>query len=126
MAQEGYDVVFTEMDDNSSILECKAQGILCIPMYQDKHDLDPDTVLTSVVFNWYVGLNGALQAIKNNTWAQYQPTHFFTPLSLKDNGLYLGTWGTKATDDMKKAADEVKQKIISGEIKVRPDFEKKF
>jgi basic membrane protein A len=125
LAQQGFDMIFTQMDDNSSILECKAQGILCIPMYMDKHDLDPETVLTSVVFNWFVPLYDALAAVKDNTFATYRETNFFRPLSVKDNGLYLGQWGTKATDEIKNAAEDVKAKIISGEIKVLADYEKK-
>lgn len=126
MAQQGFDVIFTELDDNSSILECKAQGILCIPMYLDKHDTDPDAVLTSVVFNWEIPLYDALAAVKDNTFAKYRQANFFRPLALKDNGLYLGAWGTTATDAMKTAAADIKAKIISGEIKVNPDFTKKY
>jgi basic membrane protein A len=124
MAQQGADVIFTELDDNSSILECAAQKIQCIAMYIDKRDLDPKTVLTSVVQDWAVQLKNAIAASQNGTWAAFRDKNYFQPQSLAAGSVHLGAWGDAATAELKTAVSAIEAKIKSGEIKVPMDDSK--
>jgi basic membrane lipoprotein Med (substrate-binding protein (PBP1-ABC) superfamily) len=119
LAQQGCDVVFSEMDDNSAILESAAQGIYSLPMYIDKHNVDSKAVLTSVVMGWGVVLQGAIAAASKGTWADYRKEHYFRGLSVSDGSIYLGTWGTDVPESVKKAVADVKAKIADGTIKVK-------
>jgi basic membrane protein A len=118
LAQEGCDVVFTEMDDNSAILEAAAQGIHIIPLYMDKLDVNPDAVLTSVVMDWSGPLTGAIEAVAKGDFAAYRKQWYFRPLSAKDGSIYLGRWGAAVPDSVKKAAADLDAKLKSGAVKV--------
>lgn len=124
MAQQGADVIFTELDDNSSILECAAQKIQCVAMYVDKMDFDPKTVLSSVVQDWSVQLMSAVEAVQKGAWTAFRQANYFQPQTLSNGSVHLGAWGTAATEDVKKAVAGVEAKIISGEIKVPMDDSK--
>jgi basic membrane lipoprotein Med (substrate-binding protein (PBP1-ABC) superfamily) len=119
LAQQGCDVIFSQMDDNSAILESAAQSVYSLPMYIDKHAVDPKAVLTSVVMGWGVVLHGAIEAVSNDTWADYRKKHYFRALSVKDGSIYLGQWGTDVPESVKTAVADVKTKIANGTIKVK-------
>jgi basic membrane lipoprotein Med (substrate-binding protein (PBP1-ABC) superfamily) len=119
LAEQGCDVVFTQMDDNSAILEAAAQGIYVIPMYADKSAVDPKAVLTSVVMGWEGPLGGAIGAVADGTWASYREEHYFRGLRVADNSIRLGKWGTEVPQDVKDAVEGVRAKIASGEIEVK-------
>lgn len=119
LAEQGCDVVFSQMDDNSAILESAAQGIYCIPMYADKSAVNPKAVLTSVVMGWEGPLGGAIEAASKGTWAGYREVHYFRALSVSDNSIRLGKWGTEVPQSVKDAVEEVKSKIADGTIKVK-------
>jgi basic membrane lipoprotein Med (substrate-binding protein (PBP1-ABC) superfamily) len=119
LAQQGADVIFSQMDDNSAILESAAQGIYCIPMYMDKIDTDPDTVLTSVVMDWSGPLGGAIEAVAKGNFQEYRKKWYFRPLSAKDGSIYLGTWGNKVPDSVKKKVAEIDSKFEKGTLKVK-------
>jgi basic membrane lipoprotein Med (substrate-binding protein (PBP1-ABC) superfamily) len=119
LAESGCDVIFSQMDDNSAILESAAQGVYCIPMYMDKSDVDPKTVLTSVVMDWSGPLGGAIEAVAKDNWDEYRKQWYFRPLSAKDGSIFLGKWGTTAPDDVKKAAADLNEKFKNGELTVK-------
>jgi basic membrane lipoprotein Med (substrate-binding protein (PBP1-ABC) superfamily) len=119
LAQQGCDVVLSQMDDNSAILESAAQGIYCIPMYADKHAVDPKAVLTSVVMGWEVPLEGAIEAASKGTWATYREKHYFRGLSVADNSIRLGKWGIEVPTNVKDEVEKIRARIASGEIKVK-------
>jgi len=118
LAEAGCDVIFSQMDDNSAILESAAQRVYCIPMYMDKSDVDPKAVLTSVVMDWSGPLGGAIEASAKGNWAEYRKQWYFRPLSAKDGSIFLGKWGTTVPDDVKKAAADLETKFKSGELTV--------
>jgi basic membrane protein A and related proteins len=118
LAKNGCDVIFTEMDDNSAILEAAAQGIRIIPMYMDKLDVDPNAVITSVVMDWAGPLGGAIEATAKGKFADYRAKLYFNPLSVKDGSIYLGKWGNNVPDAVKKAASDLAAKFKSGALKV--------
>jgi simple sugar transport system substrate-binding protein len=118
LAQQGCDVIFSQMDDNAAILESKAQGIYCIPMYMDKLDVAPDTVLTSVVMDWSGPLTGAIEAVKKGNFAKYREEWYFRPLSAKDGSIFLGEWGTAVPDSLKKEADQLESEFSKGKREV--------
>jgi basic membrane lipoprotein Med (substrate-binding protein (PBP1-ABC) superfamily) len=114
LAQEGCDVIFSEMDDNSAILESKEQGIYCIPMYIDKSDVAPQTVLTSVVFGWHKTLKGSIEAVANGTMEQYRKEHYFRPLTVADGSLYLGKYAPSVPASVKSEVESVRKELING------------
>lgn len=120
LANQGCDVIFTEMDDNSGILEAAAQGIRIIPMYMDKLDVDPDAVITSVVMDWSGPLGGAIEATaKGETaLAEYRKEWYFRPLSVADGGIFLGEWGNNVPDAVKQAASDLEAEFKSGALTV--------
>jgi basic membrane lipoprotein Med (substrate-binding protein (PBP1-ABC) superfamily) len=118
LAEQGSDVVFTQMDDNSAILEAAAQGIYVIPMYADKSAVNPKAVLTSVVMGWEGPLGGAIGAVADGTWTSYREKHYFRGLSVADNSIRLGTWGTEVPQSVRDKVEGVRAKIASGDIKV--------
>lgn len=118
LAQQGCDVIFSQMDDNAAILESAAQGIYCIPMYMDKSDVDPKTVLTSVVMDWSGPLTGAIEAVANGNFEEYRKEWYFRPLSAKDGSIFLGKWGTDVPADVKKAAKDLENQFKKGTLKV--------
>jgi basic membrane protein A len=118
LAQQGCDVVFTEMDDNSAILEAVARGIYVIPMYMDKVDVNPGAVLTSVVMDWSGPLTGAIEAVAKGSFPAYRKQWYFRPLSAKEGSIYLGKWGTAVPDSVKQAVADMEKKLKSGAVKV--------
>lgn len=121
LANSHCDVVFTELDDNSAILESKAQGIYCIPMYMDKHNVAPKTVLTSVVMGWQVPLGGAIGAVADGAWEEYRNKHYFRPLSVEEGSISLGVWGDDVPESVKKAVEKVESEIKNGTITVKAE-----
>ena len=106
------------MDDNSAILECQAQGIYCITMYIDKSDVAPETVLTSVVFDWSKPLKGSIEAVAKGTMEEYRKENYFRPVQLEDNSLYLGKYAPSVPKSVKDEVKKVQQQILNGAIEV--------
>jgi len=124
LAKQGCDVIFTEMDDNSAILESGAQGIRIIPMYMDKLDVDPNAVITSVVMDWVGPLGGAIDATAAGKFADYRKQWYFHPLSVKDGSIYLGKWGNNVPDSVKKTASDLAEKFKNGTLTVQLSTER--
>jgi simple sugar transport system substrate-binding protein len=118
LAQQGADVIFSQMDDNSAILESAAQGAYCIPMYMDKSEVDPKTVLTSVVMDWSGPLTGAIEAVKKGNFAEYRKQWYFRPLSAKDGSIYLGKYSSVVPESLKKEVADIEKKFKSGAMTV--------
>jgi len=118
LAQQGCDVVFSQMDDNAAILESAAQGIYCIPMYMDKSEVDPKTVLTSVVMDWSGPLTGAIEAVSKGNFEEYRKEWYFRPLSAKDGSIFLGTWGTDVPASLKKEVEDLEKRFQKGTLTV--------
>jgi basic membrane protein A len=116
LAQQGVDAIFVMLDDNSGILESAAQGINCVAPYRDKHEIAPDTVITSTCYGAHVMLKGVFEAVAKGTFAEYRAKHYFRPMSLKEDSLSLGKWGTHVPDSVKGAVAKVEAKLRSGEI----------
>jgi basic membrane protein A and related proteins len=116
-AQKGIDIVFSEMDDNSAILECQAQGIYCVPMYMDKAEVAPATVLTSVVFDWSKLLKGSMEAVAKGTMAEYRKANYFRGLTVKDDSIYLGKFAATVPQNVKDAATKIKNQLKDGSLK---------
>lgn len=115
-AQQGCDIVFSEMDDNSAILEAQAQGIYCIPMYMDKTQVAPETVLTSVVFDWYKPLKGSVEAVVKGTMAAYRQKNYFRGLTVKDDSIYLGKYASSVPQKVKDAAEKIRKQLKDGSL----------
>lgn len=118
LAQDGCDVIFSETDDNSAILESKAQGIYCIPMYMDKNKVAPETVLTSVVMDWSGPLTGAIEAAVKGDWKAYRKEHYFRPLSAQDESIHLGKFAPSVPDNIKQEVQGLDKKFKDGSLKV--------
>ncbi len=106
------------MDDNSSILECAANGIYVITTWADKHDFDPKTNLVSVVSDFFIALTGALEAIQKGNWDAYRESNYFTPQTLNNGGTKLGVWGDTVPEEVKTAVAAIEAKFKDGSLKV--------
>jgi basic membrane protein A len=115
-AQQGCDIVFSELDDNSAILECAAQGIYCIPMYMDKSSVDPKAVLTTVVFDWSDLLQGSVEAVAKGTMAAYRSKNYFRGLTVKDDSIRLGTFAPSVSGEVKAAVEKIKNQLKDGSL----------
>lgn len=118
LAQDGCDVIFSETDDNSAILESKAQGIYCIPMYLEKSHVAPETVLTSVVMEWSGPLTGAIEAAIKGNWKDYRKDHYFRPLTAQDNSIHLGKIAPSVPEKIKQEVEELNKRLQDGSVKV--------
>jgi len=117
-ASAGYDIVFPGLDDESGILEAQAQGIMAVVMYNDLVSKYPDTLITCLSFNWDAGLEGAVEAIVNGTWDSYRAQNYTIPLTWQ-NGFYsLDSYGSMVPDTVKTYANELIDKVSSGEVVV--------
>lgn len=118
-AAAGCDVVFDCMDDLSATMEAEAQGIYTIACYMDSTPQYPDTLLACSLWNFGAILDAMVGAVKNGTWDEYRATHWFNPLSLEDGSCGLGVYGNAVPQSVQDYVEDVKQKLISGEIVVQ-------
>ncbi len=69
--------------------------------------------------DWSGPLGGAIEAVAEGQFAEYRKEWYFRPLSAKDGSIFLGKWGTKVPDSVKKKADEIESKFKKGTLKVK-------
>ncbi len=118
LAQKGCDVILTEMDDNSAILEAANQGIYIIPMYIDKSDVAPKTVLTSVVMDWSTPIGELIKAVAAKKTAEYRKAHYYRSTLVKDGSIYLGKWAPSVPEDVKKKVMNLEEQFKKGTLQV--------
>jgi len=117
-AQQGYDIVINMLDDESVTLEAQEQGIWSFNIYQDLTPKYPDTVVANFIFNQYMPLGQIVEAIRAGTYDEFRNTHWFTWISIEDGSGEVGSYGNMVTQAAKDYVEQVKAKLLSGEITV--------
>jgi len=119
----GAEVVFLGLDDTSGILEAEKQGIYAVPYFADLTWLFPDTIIGCSVWNFEPAYYDMLKHVAEGTWDDLRDTTWFWEMTLANGGQSCGTWGNMVTQEVKDYAEELTQKIISGEVVVPYDTE---
>ena len=88
-----------------------AENVKVIGMASDQKMVSPKTILTSIVLDY----GGVMQEIIKNV-AAGQPGGY-APINLASGKAYLAPYYGEVPDDIAKKVEEIKQKLISGEIK---------
>jgi basic membrane lipoprotein Med (substrate-binding protein (PBP1-ABC) superfamily) len=112
------------MDDNSAILEAANQGVYIIPMYMDKSDVAPDTVLTSVVMDWSVPIQELVKAISTGTTEEYRKEHYYRSTLVRDGSIYLGKWAPSVPEEVKSKVEQLEKQFKTGALEVQIEDKK--
>ena len=126
MIAEGADVIFHAAGGTGLgvIDACKEAGIWAIGVDSDQSSVAPETILTSAMKRVDNAVYDIAKATVEGTVEAGVKTY-----SLADEGVDIAPTTDNLSDDMLTEIEEVKQKIISGEITVpenKADFEAKY
>lgn len=118
----GADVVFHAAGATGTgvISECQAQGIMAIGVDSDQSYLAPDTVITSAMKRVDNAVYDTVEALIDGSLEGGVHTY-----DLSVGGVDIAPTQDLLTDDVIKAVEDVKAKIISGEIVV-PSSKEEF
>lgn len=123
MVADGADVIFHAAGGTGLgvIDACKEAGIWAIGVDSDQSPLAPETIITSAMKRVDNACYDVAEAVANGTLENGVKTY-----SLSDAGVDIAPTTTNLSDDVLTKVNEVKEKIISGEITVpatKADFE---
>ena len=126
MIADGADVIFHAAGGTGLgvIDACKEAGIWAIGVDSDQSSVAPDTILTSAMKRVDTVCYDEAEAILNGEFTQGIQT-----FSLADGGVDIAPTVDNIDPEVLKKVDEVKEKIISGEVEVAKDketFEAKY
>lgn len=126
MITNGADVIFHAAGGTGmGVIEgCKENGVWAIGVDSDQSKLAPENILTSAMKRVDTAVFEAAKATQDGTLKNGVITY-----DLAVEGVDLAPTTTNLSDEVLKAAEDAKAKIISGEIKVpetKADFEAKY
>jgi basic membrane protein A len=96
------------------IQACQEQGVHAIGFAYDQNSLAPDTVITSTIIDYQKMMTDAVKAIMDGTF-EFNTIHYY---GLDSGVIRLADYHGLVPDDIAAEAEQVQQKIISGEIEV--------
>lgn len=110
----GYNVI-GYMGSTASVAQaCSEKGAYTTGMYIDMKDYAPDAVLTSHVFDWTLIIKRMIEMASTNSWSTEPIIYGF-----KDGAARVANLNTDIVpENIAKEYEEVKQKLISGELEV--------
>ncbi len=106
----GADVIAQHQDTPGPQQAAEERGKLSIGYNTDMSKMAPKAVLTSAIWNWGPYYVNIVDSVKKGTWKSEQYWG-----SMKDNIVTLAPFGPMVTDDTKKAVEDAKQKLLSGQ-----------
>jgi basic membrane protein A len=112
--ENGADIILSSMDVGiNGIIEAArdAKNVQVIGLTTDQYDRAPDVILTSVLLNYPDMVQRIFKAIAVGQKHGYQPT------SLKAGTSSLADFRGKVPADVAKKLDDIKAKVLAGEIK---------
>lgn len=126
MITNGADVIYHAAGGSGlgTIDACKDAGIWAIGVDTDQSGIAPDTILTSAMKRVDIACYNMCEAIVNNAFE-----NGIIIYELADEGVDIAPTKDNIDADILAAVDEVKEKIISGDIVVpstKEDFEAKY
>ncbi len=115
MVTNGADVIFHAAGGTGvGVIEgCKEAGIYAVGVDSDQSYLAPDTIITSAMKRVDIAVQTVSEEAINGTISGGIETY-----ELSNGGVDIAPTTTLLTDDVVSAVEEIKQKIISGEVKV--------
>jgi basic membrane protein A len=96
------------------IQACDEEGVWAIGFTYDQNELAPDTVITSTIIDYGEMLAQAVSQIVDGTF-EFNTVH---PYGLETGVIAVAPYHGLVPDDIAAEAEEIQQKIISGEIEV--------
>lgn len=120
LSEASCDVVMIGMDDESGTLEARERGIYSIQEYLDITSKFPNTLIGCTVWSWDVWLDKVIGAIakKDGKFDEFRAEDYQMPLMLEDRSLDIPTFGNMVTDEIKVFAEDLRNKIIDGRVRV--------
>ncbi|MBC7611178.1 MAG: BMP family ABC transporter substrate-binding protein [Polaromonas sp.] len=114
MADQGCDVFTMHVDGPKVIVETAAKrGKMVCGYHASQAKLAPNAYLTGAEWNWLTAYNTFIDAARTG-----KPHPNFVRGGLKDGFVKMSTYGPMVPDAAKKAADDVKAKMIAGSFDV--------
>lgn len=106
----GCDVIAQHQDTPGPQQAAEEKGKFSIGYNSDMAAFAPKAVLTSAVWNWGPFYVKTIEAVKSGTWKSSQ---YWGPMS--ENIVDLAPYGPMVPEEIKKAVEDSKKKILSGE-----------
>lgn len=119
MIEQGVDVILQTCDETGlgAFEACEEKGVFCIGYTSDQASLVKDDLcLTSLMVSIPTMITSQIDIINAGTFGGLENP------GLKEGVISIAPYSSKATDEAKAAADEAKEKIISGEIVLTPNY----
>lgn len=111
----GADVVFHAAGATGTgvISECQAKGIMAIGVDSDQSYLAPETVITSAMKRVDNAVYATVEAVVNGTYSGG-----LSSFDIHNGGVDIAPTQTLLSDEVVSAVEEVKEKLVNGEIAV--------
>jgi basic membrane protein A and related proteins len=109
----GADVIAQHQDTTGPQQAAEERGKLSVGYNTDMSKMAPKAVMTSAVWNWGPYYVKVVQSVKDGTWKSGQ---YWGAMS--DGIVDIAPFGPMVGDDVKKAVNDAKAKIIKGDIKL--------
>lgn len=111
LTDQGADVLMQHTDSPAAMKLAEERGIYAFGQASDMAIFGPKAQLTSILDDWNYYYIDRVKAVMDGSWATKD-----TWDGLKQKMVELAPYGPAVPDDVKKLADETKEKIIAGEL----------
>ncbi len=114
MIDQGIDVIAQHTDGPAALQVAEERGIVGgFGQGADMSAFAPNAQLTSIIDNWGPHYVNAAQAVIDGTWESKDVWP-----GLKEGEVEIGAYGPKVTDEVKAAAEAIKQGQIDGSVHI--------
>lgn len=111
LADQGADIITQHTDSPAPLQVCEQKGLYGFGQASDMSSIAPKAHLTAIVDNWAPYYTGRVKAVMDGTWKTGD-----TWWGLKQDTVQIAPYNAAMPDNVKKAADEVKNGIIAGTL----------
>ncbi len=119
MIEQGVDVILQTCDETGlgAFEACEENGVFCIGYTSDQASLVKDDLcLTSLMVSIPTMITSQIDIIKSGEFGGLENP------GLKEGVISIAPYSSKVTKEAAAAADQAREKIISGEIVLTPDY----
>ena len=119
MIEQGVDVILQTCDETGlgAFEACEEKGVFCIGYTSDQASLVKDDLcLTSLMVSIPTMITSQIDIIKSGEFGGLENP------GLKEGVISIAPYSSKVTEEAAAAADEAREKIISGEIVLTPNY----
>ena len=111
LADQGCDIITQHTDSPAPLQVCEQRGLYGFGQASDMSSIAPKAHLTAIVDNWAPYYIGRVKDVMDGTWKTAD-----TWWGLKQDMVEIAPYNAAMPDNVKKAADEVKNAIIAGTL----------